>query len=133
MLLPDVSSESNLNSLQTIGAGCSFFFYSSPKQTLSFSCLIWTRQEGQQHVCLQPDEPGVPSCHGALGKPFTDLAGSGGLSRQVFPRALTPTRVLTAYDGAVSGLEVPTASCPRQPLTHQLSLAATEKLPSLGF
>lgn len=37
-------------------------------------------EEGKQRACLQPDEPGV-SCHGALGKPFTDLAGSGDLRR----------------------------------------------------
>lgn len=95
-------SESNLNSLQTTEAGHSLF---SPllfaKTTHSFSSLIWAWQpaalgrkvlEGKQHVCLQPDKPGISTCHGALGNPFADLAGSSGLLRWVLPRALTHPR-----------------------------------------
>lgn len=45
----------------------------------------------KQHASLQPDEPGVSSCHDALGNPFRDLSGTDGLHN-----TLTPMRVLTA-------------------------------------
>lgn len=67
-----------------------FFFLLFAETTHSFSSLIWAWQpaglgrkvlEEKQHVCLQPDEPGISTCHGALRKLFTDLAGSSGLLR----------------------------------------------------
>lgn len=48
-------------------------------------------EQRKQHASLQPDKPGVSSCHGALENPFRDLAGTGGLQN-----TLTPMRVLTA-------------------------------------
>lgn len=87
MLFPDVSSPRETLILSKQLERLFLFSYSLP----SFICFIWAWQpaaldrkvleEGRQRVCLQPDEPGFPSCHGVLGKPFTDLAGFGGLPR----------------------------------------------------
>lgn len=88
-----------------------FFSLLFAKTTHSFSSLIWAWQplalgkkmlEGKQHIYLQPDESGISSCHGALRKPFTDLAGSSGVLRWVLPRALTyPRRINSLGWGCV--------------------------------
>lgn len=107
-----------------------FFPLLFAKTTHWFSSLIWAWQpaalgrvvlEGKQHVCLQPGEPGISTCHGALINPFTHLSGSSGLLRQVLPRALTHPRRINSLEWGCVWAEtigcVPTVSQPPQPLT----------------
>lgn len=106
MLLPDVLSlRVTLILSKQLKQAIPFFPLLFAKTTHSFSSLIWAWQpaalgrkvlEGKQHVCLQPDEPGISTCHGALRNPFTDLAGSSGLLRRVLPRALTHPRKINS-------------------------------------